>query len=116
LNLDFELKRLHKRFAEDAVPVAEKLKPDNNADGNLIFFNFSSGKFLRAADIPIVLEGDGSAVDLNNVAISGDSGREQEPYRDFDERIPLSLPNFEQKNAANTNNQRNDSINKTIIK
>jgi hypothetical protein len=103
LNLNFELKGLYKRFAEDTVPVAEKLKIGNSANKNSIFFNFLSGKFLRAADISIILEGNASAVNLNDLAISDDSEREQEPYRDFNEKIPLLLPSFEQKDAANTN-------------
>jgi hypothetical protein len=46
LNLNFELKKFHKRFAENTASIAEKLKTDNSANKNSIFFYFSSGKFL----------------------------------------------------------------------
>jgi hypothetical protein len=115
LSLDLEPKGLHKRLAEDAVPVAERLRTGDSAGKNSISLNFSSGKCLRAADMPIILECNGSAVDLNDLATSDDPRREQEPHRDFDERIPLSSSSLEQKDAANTNNQRKDGIDKTVI-
>jgi hypothetical protein len=111
LSLDPEPKRLHKRLADDAVPAAERLRIGDSAGKNSISFNFSSGKFLRAADMPIVLECNGSAVDLNDLATLDDLRREQEPHWGFDERIPLSLST----DAANTNNQHNGGIDKTVI-
>jgi hypothetical protein len=104
LNFDLESKRFYKRFAENTILIAERLRIGDNADKNLIFLNFLLDKCLRAADISIILKSDISAVNLNDFAIFDDLKREQKLYRGFNEKIPLSLFNLEQKNAANTNN------------
>jgi hypothetical protein len=70
------LKGFHKRFAENTVPIAERLKIGDSVDKNSIFFNFLSGKFLQTADMLIALKGDGFTVNLNDVIISGDPKRE----------------------------------------
>jgi hypothetical protein len=104
LNLNFESKEFYKRFIKNAVPIAEKLKIGDSVDKNLIFLNFLSDKYLRAADMSIILKYNGFAVNLNNFAISDDSRREKKPYQNFNERIPLSSFSFEQKDIANINN------------
>jgi hypothetical protein len=40
LNFNFESKEFYKRFIENAVPIIERLKIDNSANKNLVFFKF----------------------------------------------------------------------------
>jgi hypothetical protein len=70
-----------------------------------ISFNRSPDKFLRGIDVPIVLEGDRSTVDLNDLATPCCPVREQELHKGF-ERIPLSLSAQGQTDGGNTNNRQ----------
>ena len=90
LSLDRKPKGYQKRLAETAMTVIERSRTGDSAGRNLISFNDSSDKFLLGTDVPIFLEGKGSAVDLNGLAALCGPVREQEPHRGF-ERILFSL-------------------------
>jgi len=104
LNLDPEPKGHQKRLAETAMPVNERSRTGDSIGRNLMSFNRSSDIFLRGTDIPIVLEGNGSTVELNDLATPCGPVGEQEPHKGF-ERIPLSLSGPGQTDATNTNNR-----------
>jgi hypothetical protein len=68
LSFQAEPKDLHKKLPEDAAPVAERPRKGDSTGGNSMSFALSSGKYLRAADGPVLLDGDGSTVDLRDHA------------------------------------------------
>jgi hypothetical protein len=112
LNFNFESKKFHKRFAEDAIPIAEKLKINDSADIRIQYFlNFLLSKFLRAVDISIILKNNEFAVNLNNLAIFDNLKRKQKLYRNFNEKIPILLFNSEKRGRDEDNE---DNINKII--
>jgi hypothetical protein len=61
--------------------------------------------------MPIILENNESAVNLNNFVILDDPKRKQKPYRIFDKKIPILLSNSE-KRGRDENDE--NSINKII--
>jgi hypothetical protein len=100
-------------FISDSQKIRPRPPGDRGQETAQVGIQYPSVSYqanpYKLTDMPIVLEGDSSAVELNDFAGPRSPGseasamdssdvaspqsleREQEPHRGFDERIPLSL-------------------------